>query len=146
MNSPQFIGAFIKARHFNFSVFLCSQHFKRIPRICRLQASYLCFFALSNSECEVRFFCFDCRAHDFLQVLCEEFAPESHGPRNDLALVHNNGSTRNKSWNIYQGRGVQDFCFEKPMVFDRIFTSFVKAKEAVSQEIVHQLLDPTLKS
>ena len=60
MNSPQFIGAFIKARHFNFSVFLCSQHFKRIPRICRLQASYLCFFALSNSECE---------------VLCEEFAP-----------------------------------------------------------------------
>jgi hypothetical protein len=60
MNSPEFIGAFIKARHFNFSVFLCSQHFKRIPRVCRLQSSYLCFFALSNSECE---------------VLCEEFAP-----------------------------------------------------------------------
>ena len=72
MNSPQFIGAFIKARHFNFSVFLCSQHFKRVPRICRLQSSYLCFFALSNSECE---------------VLCEEFAPPQMKRDNFLRMI-----------------------------------------------------------
>ena len=72
MNSPEFIGSFIKARHFNFSVFLCSQHFKRIPRICRLQASYLCFFALSNSECE---------------VLCEEFAPPAMKKDNFLRMI-----------------------------------------------------------
>ena len=72
MNSPEFIGAFIKARHFNFSVFLCSQHFKRIPRICRLQASYLCFFALSNSECE---------------VLCEEFAPPAMKKDSFLRMI-----------------------------------------------------------
>ena len=62
----------LQARHFNFSVFLCSQHFKRIPRICRLQASYLCFFALSNSECE---------------VLTEEFAPPAMKKPDFLRLV-----------------------------------------------------------
>ncbi len=62
----------LQARHFNFSVFLCSQHFKRIPRICRLQASYLCFFALSNSECE---------------VLCEEFAPPQMKKDNFFRMI-----------------------------------------------------------
>ena len=52
MNNPVFTSAFIKCRHYNFTTFLCSQHFKRVPRICRLQASFLCFFAVSNSEAE----------------------------------------------------------------------------------------------
>ena len=60
MNNPVFTSAFIKCRHYNFTVFLCSQHFKRIPKVCRLQASYLCFFAVSNTEAE---------------CLAEEFAP-----------------------------------------------------------------------
>ena len=60
MNNPVFISAFIKSRHYNFTVFLCSQHFRKIPKVCRLQASYLCFFAISNSEAE---------------MLCEEFSP-----------------------------------------------------------------------
>jgi hypothetical protein len=60
MNNPVFISSFIKCRHYNFSVFLCSQHFRRIPKICRLQAAYLCFFAISNNEAE---------------MLAEEFAP-----------------------------------------------------------------------
>ena len=62
MNHPVFISAFIKCRHYNFTVFLCSQHFKRVPKICRLQASYLCVFAVSNSDVE---------------TLCDEFAPPS---------------------------------------------------------------------
>ena len=60
MNNPVFISAFIKSRHYNFTVFLCSQHFRKIPKICRMQASYLCFFAISNNEAE---------------MLAEEFAP-----------------------------------------------------------------------
>ena len=60
MNHPVFISAFIKCRHYNFSVFLCSQHFRKVPKICRLQAAYLCFFAISNNEAE---------------MLCEEFSP-----------------------------------------------------------------------
>jgi hypothetical protein len=62
MNHPVFVSSFIKCRHYNFTVFLCSQHFKRVPKICRLQASYLCFFAVSNSDAE---------------TLCDEFAPPS---------------------------------------------------------------------
>jgi hypothetical protein len=60
MNNPVFISAFIKCRHYNFTVFLCSQHFRKVPKICRMQASYLCFFAISNNEAE---------------MLAEEFAP-----------------------------------------------------------------------
>jgi hypothetical protein len=52
MFSPQFINCFIKLRHYNMTVFVLSQHFKRLPKICRLQASYLCFFAISNTEAE----------------------------------------------------------------------------------------------
>ena len=62
MNSPVFISSFIKCRHYNFTVFLCSQHFRKVPKICRMQASYLCFFAVSNSDVE---------------TLCDEFAPPS---------------------------------------------------------------------
>ena len=60
MNNPVFTSSFIKCRRYNFTVFLCSQHFKRIPKVCCLQASYLCFFAVSNTEAE---------------CLSEEFAP-----------------------------------------------------------------------
>jgi hypothetical protein len=42
------------------TVFFLTQHFKRLPKICRLQAAFLIFFAVSNTEA---------------QVLAEEFAP-----------------------------------------------------------------------
>ena len=32
MNNPVFISAFIKCRHYNFTVFLCSQHFAKSPK------------------------------------------------------------------------------------------------------------------
>ena len=72
MNSPQFIGAFIKARHYNFSVFFCTQHWKKLPKICRMQASYLCFFAISNNEAE---------------CLAEEFAPPRMPKNNFMQLI-----------------------------------------------------------
>lgn len=60
MNSPIFTKCFVANRHANLTVMLCSQHFTRVPRICRLQANTLFFFALNNSETE---------------LLAEEFAP-----------------------------------------------------------------------
>jgi hypothetical protein len=60
MASKEFVNLFIKSRHYNITVFFLTQHFKRLPRIARLQASTLYFYALSNSE---------------LEVLADEFAP-----------------------------------------------------------------------
>jgi hypothetical protein len=60
MNSTIFVKCFVANRHANLTVMLCSQHWTRVPRVCRLQANTLYFFALSNSE---------------IELLCEEFAP-----------------------------------------------------------------------
>jgi hypothetical protein len=72
MNSPQFIGAFIKARHYNFSVFFCTQHWKKLPKICRMQASYMCFFAISNNEAE---------------CMASEFSPPRMPKNNFMQLI-----------------------------------------------------------
>jgi hypothetical protein len=72
MRSEPFISLFIRARHFNTTVFLLSQHFKVIPKICRLQASQIFNFALSNTESE---------------CLCDEQAPPNMKKRNFMRLV-----------------------------------------------------------
>ena len=72
MRSEAFISLFIRSRHFNCTVFLLSQHFKIIPKICRLQASQMYFFAVSNTESE---------------CLCEEQAPPKMKKRNFMRLV-----------------------------------------------------------
>ena len=73
MNHRVFTDAFIKARHFNFTVFLCSQHSKKLPKVCRLQASYLCFFAVSNTEAE---------------TMAEEFAPPRFKKEDFMRLIN----------------------------------------------------------
>ena len=60
MNSSIFTACFIRCRHANMTTFLCSQHFKAVPKKCRLQAACLFFFALSNNETD---------------LVCEEFSP-----------------------------------------------------------------------
>ena len=72
MNSPEFINAFIKARHYNITVIFLSQHFKRLPKICRLQASFLVFFAISNTEA---------------QTVSEEFSPPGVNAKEFLRLI-----------------------------------------------------------
>jgi len=71
MNSTIFTKCFIANRHANLTVMLCSQHFKRVPRVCRLQANCLFFFALSNSEVE---------------LLADEFAPPNMH-KNDFKIL-----------------------------------------------------------
>ena len=72
MKSPAFIKCFTLNRHINCTVMLCSQHFKKVPRVCRLQASFLCFFAISNSEAE---------------TLTEEFAPPRMTKKQFMRLI-----------------------------------------------------------
>ena len=53
MNSREFRKMFYMVRHLNCTTFICTQHFNRVPRMCRLQASYIAFFAGSASEVEI---------------------------------------------------------------------------------------------
>lgn len=72
MNDPSFVKSFIACRHYNCTTILCSQHFTRVPRCCRLQANYLAFFAISNSEAE---------------LLAEEFAPPRMHKKQFMELI-----------------------------------------------------------
>lgn len=40
-------------RHLNCTTFICTQHFNKVPKICRLQASFIFFFAGSAQEVEI---------------------------------------------------------------------------------------------
>ena len=43
MGSKDFVRSFVASRHFNCTVLLCSQHFNKVPKVCRLQAGFLFF-------------------------------------------------------------------------------------------------------
>jgi hypothetical protein len=60
MNSKEFTRCFYQVRHVNCTTFICTQHFKRVPRVCRLQANFIFFFQGSQTEVE---------------TITEEFAP-----------------------------------------------------------------------
>lgn len=60
MNSKEFIQCFYQTRHVNCTTFICTQHFKRVPRICRMQANFICFFRGGRNE---------------VDMIAEEFSP-----------------------------------------------------------------------
>lgn len=60
MNSKAFTQCFYQVRHICCTTFICTQHFTRVPRVCRLQANFIFYFRGSMSETE---------------ILVEEFAP-----------------------------------------------------------------------
>jgi ABC-type dipeptide/oligopeptide/nickel transport system ATPase subunit len=62
MNTKEFTQCFYQVRHVCCTTFICTQHFTRVPRICRLQANFIMYFAGSMSETE---------------ILVEEFSPPS---------------------------------------------------------------------
>lgn len=72
MNCKAFTNSFIKNRHYNCTVFFLTQYFKKLPKVCRLQANFLCFFAVSNIESE---------------CICAEFAPPGVSKREFLRLI-----------------------------------------------------------
>ena len=72
MNSPAFVSVFIRARHFNATVFFLTQVIKRLPKICRMQASFLVFFAISQNEAS---------------ALADEFCPPGLPKKNFLKMI-----------------------------------------------------------
>lgn len=77
MNSREFRKMFYMVRHLNCTTFICAQHFNRVPRMCRLQASYIAFFAGSASEVE---------------IIADMFAPPLYNKKEFIELV--NDATR----------------------------------------------------
>lgn len=79
MNETAFTRCFYQVRHANCTTFICTQHFKRVPRICRLQANFTFFFSGSASEVE---------------TVVEEFAPPEYTSKEFRLIV--NEATRKK--------------------------------------------------
>jgi len=50
MNSPEFLAAFIRGRHFLVSVAIMTQSYVKIPRSSRIQASHIIFFPSQATE------------------------------------------------------------------------------------------------
>lgn len=72
MNEKAFTRCFYQVRHCNCTTFICTQHFNRVPRICRLQANFVFFFQGSQSEVE---------------TVVEEFAPPEYSKDEFRRLV-----------------------------------------------------------
>lgn len=79
MNEPAFTRCFYQVRHVNCTTIICTQHFKRVPRVCRLQANFIFFFQGSASEVE---------------IVTEEFAPPEYTKKEFASLI--NEATRKK--------------------------------------------------
>ena len=110
MNSKEFTRCFYQVRHVNCTTFICTQHFKRVPRICRLQANFIFFFQGSASEVE---------------TISEDFAPPMYTKNEFRSLV--NEATRQKYTFLTINMKIGwDFRFRKNLdefiVLDRIGT------------------------
>lgn len=72
MNSKVMMNAFIKNRHYNFSVILCSQYYKAIPRRMRMQSACTFFFNCPETE---------------MQTIAEDFEPPGVGRKAFIAKL-----------------------------------------------------------
>ena len=79
MNCREFTRCFYQVRHVNCTIFMCTQHFKRVPRVCRLQANFVFFFQGSANEVE---------------TIVDDFAPPMYSKNEFRNLV--NESTKEK--------------------------------------------------
>jgi len=76
MNDKAFTRCFYQVRHVNCTTFICTQHFRKVPKICRLQANFVFFFQGSAAEVE---------------VITEEYAPPMY-TKNEFKLLVNEAS------------------------------------------------------
>ena len=92
MNSKAFTQCFYQVRHVNCTTFICTQHFKRVPRICRLQANFIFFFQGSQSEVE---------------TIVEDFAPPRYSKNEFREIVHQSTNDRFSFLTINMKVGVE---------------------------------------
>lgn len=108
MNEKSFTKCFYQVRHVNCTTFICTQHFRKVPKICRLQASFVFFFQGSLAEVE---------------MITEEYAPPMYSKKEFAAMVNEASGKRytfltinNKvGWEKRFRRNLDDF-----VVLDRI--------------------------
>lgn len=79
MNSKAFQRCFYAVRHNNCTTFACTQHLKKLPKICRLQANFVFFYQGSKAA---------------VDILIEEYAPPLYTKKEIETLV--NDATREK--------------------------------------------------
>lgn len=72
MRSNEFIKCFIASRHFNLTVFVCSQSWTSVPRRCRIQCKNVFYFAGPQSE---------------MDHLCEEYCPPGMNRKQFLLML-----------------------------------------------------------
>jgi len=60
ITSAPFLRSFIACRHYNKTTFLASQHLRKVPKICRMQAGCIALFPSSQSE---------------TNTICDEYCP-----------------------------------------------------------------------
>jgi hypothetical protein len=108
MNEKSFTKCFYQVRHVNCTTFICTQHFRKVPKICRLQASFVFFFQGSLAEVE---------------MITEEYAPPMYSKKEFASMVNEASGKRytfltinNKvGWEKRFRRNLDDF-----IVLDRI--------------------------
>ena len=72
MKNKWVVKSFIASRHFNATTMLCAQHWTRVERVNRLQASQLYFWPMSQSA---------------LELLAEEFTPSGMNKKQFMRMV-----------------------------------------------------------
>lgn len=73
MNEKAFTRCFYQVRHVNCTTFICTQHFRKVPKVCRLQANFVFFFQGSAAEVE---------------IITEEYAPPMYTKKEFTQLVN----------------------------------------------------------
>ena len=79
MNDKAFTRCFYQVRHVNCTTFICTQHFRKVPKICRLQANFVFFFQGSAAEVE---------------IVTEEYAPPMYTKKEFSRLVNDASGAR----------------------------------------------------
>lgn len=72
LTNPQFLKCWYMIRHNNGTTTACTQHYKRLPKVCRQQASFIHFFAGNQAE---------------VQQIVEDFAPPLYTKREFSDIV-----------------------------------------------------------
>lgn len=80
MNEKAFTRCFYQVRHVNCTSIICTQHFMRVPKVCRLQANFVFFFAGSLAE---------------VNMITDEYAPPMVS-RNDFMNLVNDATNSKK--------------------------------------------------
>lgn len=76
LNAREFTRCSYQVRHVNGTTFICTQHYKRIPRLCRQQAGFVFFFQGSASEVE---------------MIVDDFAPPQYS-KNEFKQIINDAT------------------------------------------------------